>query len=358
MSAATRPRWRPSTTAMVYLALVVVLAGGSVLVASQGGNLLTRVNAVGMLTRTSLLGFIAIGQTLVILCRSLDLSVGYVAALASLIGATTMAGDPGRIVHGVVAVLAVSAAIGLLNGLIITVGRVNPFITTLGMGLILKGYMDTAYRGPAGDAPVAFQVFGYARIGIVPVSTAVMLGLAIAVALFLHRTRTGYAIYAVGGDEEVARFSGIRTRRITITAHTLCAMAAGIAGLLIAARFGTGNALIYNNGYELESIAAVVLGGTYLLGGRGGIAGTIGGVLILAALDTVFNVMGVNPFVKDVLRGTIIIGAVALYARRQLDRRASRVRFGGDDPPDRPADEPAAPPVPAGTRGSHPGASP
>ena len=119
---------------MVYIALVVVIVAGAALVAAQGGNLLTRANTVDLLTRASLLGFLAIGQTFVILCRSLDLSVGYVVALASLVGATMMDGDPGRILHGVAAVLVVTALIGLANGVIVTKLRVNPFIATLGMG--------------------------------------------------------------------------------------------------------------------------------------------------------------------------------------------------------------------------------
>jgi ribose transport system permease protein len=115
-----------------------------------------------------------------------------------------------------------------------------------------------------------------------------------------------------------------------------------VAGLLIAARFGTGSSLVYSSGYDLDSIAAVVLGGTLLMGGRGGIAGTLGGVLILAVLDTVFNILQVDPFFKDVLRGVVIIAAVAIYARRQIDRKASRSRFtDGGSPPD-----PAPPPVP------------
>ena len=145
--------------------------------------------------------------------------------------------------------------------------------------------------------------------------------------VLLNRTRSGYHMFAVGGNIDVARLSGIRTDRSIILAHVLCSLCAGVAGLLIAARFGTGNALVYTYGYDLNSIAAVVLGGTLLMGGRGSIMGTIAGVLILASLDTVFNVLDVSPFFKDVLRGAIIIAAVAMYARRQIDPASSRARF-------------------------------
>lgn len=316
----------------VHVALVVILVVGAVLVATQGANLFSTANTVDLLTRSSLLGFLAIGQTLVILCRSLDLSVGHVAALSTIVAATVMAGDPARILPGVAATLGVAALIGLANGLIITRLRVNPFIATLGMGLIIKGYLDTRYQGPAGDIPMAFHMFGYTRIGVLPLSTIVMVVLAVAAALFLHRTRTGHHMYAVGGDAEVARLSGVRAGIPVVTAHVLCSTMAGVAGLLLAARFGTGNTLVQGNGYELEAIAAVVLGGTYLFGGRGGVSGTVAGVFILATLDTVFNVLGVDPFVKEVLRGVIVIAAVAFYARGQNLRASVRVRFpsGGE----------------------------
>jgi ribose transport system permease protein len=334
---------RLGTTAIVYLALVAVLVVSAVLVGARGGNLLSQANTVDMLTRSSLLGFVAIGQTLVILCRSLDLSVGYVMALSSLVAATTMDGDPARVVPGILAALGVSALIGLVNGLVITGLRVNAFIATLGTGLLLKAYLDTRYKGPSGVVPETFQLFGYSRIAIVPVSTAVMLVLAVVAWIVLQRTRTGYHMFAVGGNDEVARLSGVRTGRTVLTAHVLCSVMAGVAGLLIAARFGTGSAQVYSLGYDLDSIAAVVLGGTLLMGGRGSVAGTVGGVLILAVLDTVFNVLQVDPFFKDVLRGAIIVAAVALYARRQIDPTTSRARFrgGGSTSPEQPQRPPA-----------------
>ncbi|GAA4917794.1 ribose transport system permease protein [Stackebrandtia albiflava] len=335
-STATARRAPLSTTTVVYLALLGILLVGGIVVAATGDTLFSNANLVDMLTRSSLLGFIAIGQTLVILCRSLDLSVGYVVALSSLVAATTMDGDPARIPLAMAAALGVAAVIGLVNGLVVTKLKVNAFIATLGVGLIVKGYLDTWYAGPAGEVAPAFQAFGYTRIGPLPLSAIVMVALAGAGIWFLHYTRTGHHMFAVGGDTDVARMSGVRTDRTVIVAHILCAVAAGVAGLLIASRFGTGSALVYDDGYDLESIAAVVLGGTYLLGGRGGIGGTLGGVFILATLDTVFNVLSVDPFIKDVLRGVIIIAAVAIYARRRLTRKPDR--FGGHvDPPPRPA---------------------
>ncbi|SDE38018.1 ABC transporter permease [Glycomyces harbinensis] len=327
LSTRSAPKRTLSTTALIYIALAGVLVLGAVAVAIDGGNLFATANLVDMLTRTSLTGFLAIGMTLVILCRSLDLSVGYVAALSSLVAATTMDGQVANIPTAIALVLLVSGLIGAANGAFVTLLGVNPFIATLGTGLILKGYLDTQYKGPAGDVPAVFQQFGYTRVAFIPVSTLVMLAVAAAAIWFLRSTRTGHHMYAVGGEIDVARMSGIRTKRVLVAAHVLCAMCAGVAGLLLAARFGTGSAEAYTNLYELDAIAAVVLGGTLLLGGRGGVAGTVAGVAILAVLDTVFNVMQIDPFAKDVLRGAVIITAVAIYARRQLDRTARRPRF-------------------------------
>ncbi|MEE6281569.1 ABC transporter permease [Georgenia sp. MJ170] len=313
---------------LIYVALLAILVIGAILLATRGENLFSGGSIIDILTRSSLLGFIAIGQTLVILCRSLDLSVGYVAALSSLVAAVVMDGDESRVLLGVAAALGVSAAVGLFNGIITTKLGVHAFITTLGAGLIIKGFLDTRFPGPSGSVPASFQGFGYTRIGILPLSAVIMLLIAVLGAVMLHRSRLGHSMFAVGGNVDVARLSGIRTDRTLIIAHVMCSTMAGLAGLLLAARFSTGvGAQIYGSGYDLDSIAAVVLGGTLLLGGRGGIGGTIAAVLILGVLDSLFNELQINPFFRDVLRGTIIIAAVAMYARRQIDPNKARARF-------------------------------
>jgi ribose transport system permease protein len=133
----------------------------------------------------------------------------------------------------------------------------------------------------------------------------------------VSRTRFGHHLVAVGGDPEVARLSGVRNDRILVTAHILCSLCAGLAGIYLAARLGSGAPRVGTEGiYDLESIAAVVIGGTALAGGRGGVAGTIGGVLLLASIDAIFNQLELDAFAKQVVRGVIIIAAVAVYARR------------------------------------------
>lgn len=319
-------RIRVDSTIIVLGILLLTLIVGAILVATAGRNFLSEGNIRDILTGMSVLGLVAIGQTLVVLGASLDLSVTYVISLSSLIAATMMNGNAGNIPAAVAVTVLVAAGIGLANGLIVTVLKVNGFITTLGVGLILQGVLNTNFAGSAGSVPWEFQLIGATGIGPVPLSTLIMIVLAVLIWVLLNRTRTGAHLYAVGGDPEIARLSGVRTRTPLIAAHVLCSVFAGLAGLLLASRLGVGSPTVgQQGGYALLSVAAVVLGGTLLLGGRGSIWGTIGGVAILAVVDSVMSVMEVSPFLKDVVRGIVIVAAVAVYSRRTLRRRP---RFG------------------------------
>lgn len=322
-----------TSTGIVYLVLLLTIVIGTILIASQGRNFFSAGNISAILTGTSVLGFIAIGQTLVILVGSLDLSVPYVTSLASLVGAGVMAGQTGNILYGVLAALAIAALIGAVNGLIVAFLKVHGFIATLGMGLVISGYLATNYQGSFGEAPMAFRLVGATGLGPVPISTLIMLACAGLAILLLRRTRAGHHMYAVGGDLQVARMSGIHTAGPVILAHTLCSVLAAMAGLLLASRLSVGSPTIgTQGGYDLLSIAAVVLGGTILAGGKGSILGTLGGVGIFAVLDNIMSVMEVNAFLKDVVRGIVIVAAVAVYARRNASGRP--VRFGrASEPP-------------------------
>ncbi|MFJ2865578.1 ABC transporter permease [Kitasatospora sp. NPDC087314] len=303
----------------VFLALGVLLLVGWILFTIDGGQFFSQTNIVGIQQRSAALGIVAVGQTLAILAGSLDLSVTYLISLCSLVAAETMA-DYG-VVPAIAAVLGVSALTGLVNGLVITRLKVHAFIATLGVSLIIKGILENRYAGPAGSVPESFQHLGYDRIGPVPVSALLWLAIAAAAWFLLRRTTLGYRIYAVGGDPEVARLSGVRTDRVILATHVLCSLAAGAAGLLLAARLGAGAPTVgTDGGYDLESIAAVVLGGTALAGGKGGVAGTVGGVALLAVLDSIFNQLEINSFAKDVVRGVVLVAALAIYARRRLAR--------------------------------------
>jgi len=302
----------------VYAALLGVFIIAWIVVTIDGGTFLTVSNIVNMLQRSVALGIVSAGQTVAILAGSLDLSVAFLISLSSLVTAEVMDGSDANIVPAVVAVLALGIVVGLGNGLIITKLRVNAFIATLGTGLIIKGYMDNRYDGPAGAIPEGFEELGYRRFGVIPVSVFLLLAVVLVIYLLLRYTRFGFRLYAVGGDEEVSRLSGVRTHRTIIAAHVVCSLCAVLTGLFLASRLGSGTPTVgQDGGYDLESIAAVVLGGTALAGGRGGVLGTLGGVFILAVLDNTFNQLELNAFLKDVVRGVILIAAIAVYARRQ-----------------------------------------
>lgn len=302
----------------IYVALLIVFALGWIIVAADGGNFVSTDNLVDMLQRSVGLGIVAVGQTVAILAGSLDLSVAYVISAASLVMAEVAGPDESKLWLGLAAVLGLGVAVGLFNGLVITKLKVNAFIATLGTAFILRGILDARYDGPFGQVPESFKdTLGYTRFGWIPVSVLLFAAVALLVWFVLRHTRLGHRIYAVGGDRDVATLSGVRSDRAIVWAHVVCSVCAAVAGLFIASRLGAGAPRVgVEGGYDLESIAAVVLGGTALAGGRGGVAGTVAGVLVLAVLDNIFNQLEVDPFLKDVVRGIVIVAAVAVYAKR------------------------------------------
>lgn len=332
-----RPRTRRhlSSEALIYLVLVGVVVAGAVLTGIEGRNFFSQGNLWAVLTAMSVLGLIAIGQTLVILAGSLDLSVPYVVSLSTLVAAGGMKGLDSNVPAAVFNSLALAALIGLVIGLLVSLLDVHGFIASLGVGLIISGYLATNYQGSHGAAAPAFRLLGRSGIaGRVPTSFVILLVCALLVTLMLRYTRVGHHLYAVGGNRAVARMSGVRTAVPVIVAHVLCSLLAGLAALLLVSRTGVGLPTIGSQGrYDLLSIAAVVLGGTLLAGGKGSVVGTIGGVAIFAVIDNVMSVMQVNPFLKDFVRGLAIVLAVAVYARRSTVRRPPRFGGGTTAPP-------------------------
>jgi ribose transport system permease protein len=216
--------------------------------------------------------------------------------------------------------LGIGMVIGLINGLIITKLKINAFIATLGMSLVLQGVLYSSFDNYAGKVPEAFQTLAYGIIPIfgvqVPLGVYLLLIVAFVAFLILRFTRFGYHAYAVGGNVEVTRLSGVRTDRVIILAHILTGLGVALAAVVLIARLRSGGPRV-GEGYDLDSIAAVVLGGTPLIGGKGGVWGTIAGVLIVSILSTIFNVLNVGAFTQDVLRGIVLIIVVAIYSYRR-----------------------------------------
>ena len=309
----------------VYLFLIVIFVAGGVLdqIFSDGQVFSNRAIQLNILVRSVALGIVAVGQTLVIIGASIDLSVAYTISITAVMSSYIMQGDPANVPLAILVVFAIGAVIGLVNGLIITKLHVNAFITTLGTSLVIKGIINATFSNYTGSVPKSFQYFGYETIVPIPVAILVLPIIVIAGWLLLTRTKFGSHLYGVGGNMEVARLSGLRTDRVLIGAHILCSMTAVLTGLFLVSRLQSGAPWVGPDGlYDLESVATTVVGGTALAGGKGGVWGTLAGVLIFGVLDTVFNQLGVNPYLKTVLRGAIIVLAVASYTYRSKKEAA------------------------------------
>jgi len=276
-----------------------------------------------ILVRSVALGIVAVGQTYVMIGASIDLSVAYMISVTAVGASYLMAGDPNRVWWTVIVLFIIGGLVGLFNGAVITKLKVNPLIATLGVGLILKGLLNAAFANFAGSVPISFQTFAYGTIGPVPISVIILFGVVLAGWFVLRRTRFGAHLYAVGGSEETARLSGLRTDRILTLAHVICSMTAVLTGLFVVSRLRSGAPWVGTDGvYDLESIAATVIGGTVLSGGRGGVWGTLAGVLIFSLLDTMFNQIGIDAYSKQILRGAVIILAVGFYTFRSKAEQA------------------------------------
>ncbi len=316
-SSVARTSRRRSLPAPLLLLLGSLLLYVGVAVSTRQFDQLDANGIVGLLQRMVGLGVVALGQTFVIICASIDLSVANLISVSAVLASFIMQGQPAMVAPAVLAVLAVAAFVGAINGIIVAQLRVSPLIATLGVGLVLQGLLSASFTDFAGAVPAGFQGLAYGAIGMAPYSVLALLGLAALGAWVLGATRFGAHLYAVGGNADGARLAGIRTGRVTIAAHVICSLMAGCTGLYLASRLRSGAPWVGRDGvYDLESIAVVVIGGTLLAGGRGGVWGTLAGVLLFATLDAAFNMLGIAAYPKQVLRGAIVIAAVAAYAAR------------------------------------------
>lgn len=304
--------WRRHGSLIVVYGLVFALAA---LAAALSERFLTERNLYNLLRQAGFLGIVAIGQTMVILSGGIDLSVGSVVKLSVLVAAVTMNGQEGNTALGIAIVLVMGAAIGLLNATVITRLRVAPFIATLGTYGILRGIALAIATSPVGRASPGWLGFYDSRVGPLAGPAALFLLLLVVMIGVLRRTRFGRHVYAVGGSEQVARLSGIPVMRVKYAVYTLCSVLAALTGLLYLSRMGVGDPVV-GDGLELQSITAVILGGTSLFGGRGGLIGTLGGVLLLALMGNLLVILNVNQWIQALVQGLIIIGAVALYKQK------------------------------------------
>ncbi|MBY8929313.1 ribose ABC transporter permease [Pseudomonas sp. Wu6] len=293
---------------LVVVTLVMILASDTFLTAGNLSNIARQV---------SINAIIAVGMTCVILTGGIDLSVGPVMALSGTLTAGLMvAGLPPGLAIG--AGMLVGVAFGIGNGLFVAYLHMPPIIVTLATMGIARGLGLMYTDGyPISGLPEWFAVFGRASVLGIQVPILIMLLTYLAAYVLLQHTRIGRYIYAIGGNEEAVRLSGVRAARFKLLVYGISGLTAAIAGLVLTSRLMSGQP---NAGvsFELDAIAAVVLGGASIAGGRGVIIGTLLGAMLLGVLNNGLNMLGVSPYVQSVIKGAIIL--LAIFISRQRHR--------------------------------------
>lgn len=306
-------------TAIIYGIMLVIIGIGALI----SPDFRTANNGFNVLRQAVALGLISTGQTFVILAGGIDLSAGATISLVSVYTAGFMAEADDRlglVLLIIFLVCLLALFIGLINALIVNELRVPPFITTLGTGSVIQGFVLMYAKRPVGTAASGWEYFAEGMVGPVPFPVIFLLALVLAASFVLRRTALGRHIIATGGSDEIARLSGIRTKRVRIFSYMFCSFTAALTGLFLVSRLGVGDPQIGGLNYDrfdLDSIAAVLIGGTRLGGGKGTLAGTMAGVLILIVLNNIFNLIGVSTYYQWIIKGLIVLGAVAVYALRE-----------------------------------------
>jgi ribose transport system permease protein len=282
-------------------------------------------NLLNILRQVSYTGIIALGMTFVIVSGGIDLSVGSVAAFAGCLAVWTLdavlhAGlsEGTAVAAATGCALLIGLAAGFANGVFITMGRMAPFIVTLGTMAIFRSL--SLYLADASEVRSESSLFG--SIGSsallhVPAPVIVMFALALALSFLLRRTRYGRYVRAVGSNARVARYSAIDVNRTRLAAYVLNGLMVGVAAVLVSMRFNSAGSSTLGINYELDAIAAVVIGGTSMAGGRGTIWGTVIGAITLGVINNMLNMVGISTYLQGTVKGLVIIGAVFIQRQRQ-----------------------------------------
>lgn len=293
---------------MVYAFILLLVVIG----ATQSERFLTERNLANVARQSAFLGIVALGQMLVILTAGIDLSVGSLVKVSILVSAIVMNGESANVVPAILAALALGVLVGLIHGFLINELRIAPFIVTLASLVILKGIGLTISSSPVGKASREVMMFYVQKAGPLPVIALMFFVLVILTMLLLRYTVFGKHLVAVGGNVEVAHLSGVPVKRTRYGVYVICSLTAAVTGLLWLSRMGVGDPAI-GDGIELQTITAVIIGGTSLFGGRASVLGTLGGVLLLGITANLLVMLGVSQFIQGLIQGVIIVAAVALY---------------------------------------------
>ena len=289
-------------------------------------SFLTVNNMVNMLRQTSTNMIIAIGMTFILILGGIDLSVGSIACLSAIIGSSLMTGSTGAgtelfrplpVFPAILIAVTLAALCGLINGLVITGLSLPPFIVTMAMQSIARG-AALVYSGgyPVSSLPEGAVQISRGDILGIPYTVLIMIVILAVMWFVLRRTKFGRYVFAIGGNEECARLSGIRVKKMKVCVYALSGAMAGLAGLLVAFKMASAQPTL-GNAYELDAITAAALGGTSLAGGKGNMPGTVLGCLFLTTLSTGFTIMSISPYWQQIFKGIVLIIAISLYRQKK-----------------------------------------
>jgi ribose/xylose/arabinose/galactoside ABC-type transport system permease subunit len=292
----------------LFIAFIILCVILSIL----SSNFLKISNIVNILRQISISSVLAIGVTFVVITGGIDLSLGSVVAITGVIAATLAHPNTYPVFVPVIVGIVIGAIIGLFIGLLVTYGKVPAFIVTLGIMTAARGGALIIAKGrPISNLSNDFAFIGGGKLFGIPFSIIIMILIFFIVLFILSKTKFGRYVYAIGGNEEAARASGIKVNKIKIMVYVICSGLAGLAGVIQTSRIAVGQPSI-GAGYEMDAIAAVVIGGVSLSGGKGTVIGTILGALIIGILNNGLDLLNVSSYWQSIVKGLIIIGAVLL----------------------------------------------
>ena len=313
-------------TGFKEIGVIVPLAVLIIIFSCTSDIFLTTNNLLNITRQISIKGLLGIAMTFVIITGGIDLSVGSVIAFSSILTASAIKDYQLPVLAAVVIGIAVGTQTGLVNGILIAYVNMPAFITTMGTMTILRGLGYIYTQGyPIYDLPQGFRAIGQGNIGIIPVSAVILVVVAILAFMILSKTVFGRHIYAVGGNIEAARMAGIRVKRVQLYVYMISGFISGIAAVVQGARVGSGLPTI-GQGFEMDAIASVVIGGAAMAGGSGTILGTLLGSLILGVLDNGLSLLNVDSYVMNVISGVVVILAVLIDQVRVLMKQNSQIK--------------------------------
>ena len=310
---------RPSVAGIAHSGLAAWTIVGLVVVgltAADPAGFWSAPNIANVLTAMVVLGLVSLGQHVVVLTGGIDLAVGSTATLGAVLTAVLVNGYPIRVLPVIVGILALGALIGATHGVLVAREGLPPFVVTLATFFVLQGLAFIMTTTPTGQVTSAMSTFALERMGPIPLSFSVLVVAAAAVGFLMNATAFGRHVYAVGGDADAARANGVPVTRTLVLAYVVCSVLAIAAGIMLAARATIGSPTA-GQGLELSAITVVVIGGTSLLGGRGRLLGVLGGVTLLALIESSFTLLQLPATLTDLIRGVVILAAAAVFVARR-----------------------------------------